>query len=216
MEKNYEISKLAIMFFMIAFVSCLNVKADDFVIEFMNTPSIKIGDKAMKKGDKFNSSQPIYWTDDRQILKVKDRKGKIYKITRRGFLVMEKNRNSKIRSLADFLQKEQYLGSRSDSKQYRHYTEEEFYLLDSLHFKAYNSPSPNISAEAYWFYNGKEVATPLKRTPDNAYYVVELGVFKDKSPQDIRLSIRETNSQIDWVNTVYSDIPIVFIPQILK
>lgn len=58
-----------IVLFLMFFVS-VSLEAQDFKILFVNTETIKIGGKDLKKGDVFFESDKIVWKDDKQAMKV--------------------------------------------------------------------------------------------------------------------------------------------------
>lgn len=67
----------------------------------LNTPSITIGGKALKKGDTFSGSSNIKWIDDTQAMEVKDTEtGSLYKFSKKVF-----NTKGAILSVADFFLK---------------------------------------------------------------------------------------------------------------
>lgn len=215
MEKNSIFKgKILALFLMLTSVA-IGVKAEQYTILFLNTPRIKIGEKWLKQGDSFDNKDIIYWTNnDKQMMKVKDNSGKVYKISRRGFLAYEKNGTS-IKSLSDFLMHEQYLGTRGDELQ-KYYTEQEYYLVDTLHFQTFSEKNDNMRIEAVWMKGDKKIITPIERTADGKFYVISLEVYKDEQPCDMRLGIRERNDALNWVNNIYQDIPIIYIPKSIE
>jgi len=55
-----------------------------FIITRLNTPTITIGGKQMKKGDAFRGSSVINWTDDKQSMEVKDAStGLLYRFSKK-------------------------------------------------------------------------------------------------------------------------------------
>lgn len=213
MEKffKFEIIALIVLFMAMG----MSMRAEQYTIVFLNTPGINVGGKYLKQGDSFDNKENIYWSkNDKQLMKVKDERGKMYKITRRAFLSYEKKGVS-IKSLSDFLMHEQYLGTRDERIQ-KHYTEQEFYLVDSLHFQTFGEKLADTNEEAFWLNGDEVVVSPIKRTSDGRFFVVDLGIFKDYEPRDVKLGIRERNDNLNWVNNVYQGINIIFIPKSLK
>lgn len=215
MEKGSFV-KVKILILSLCFIGVsVGSMAERYTIVFLNTPSVKIGGNLLKLGDSFDDQEIISWTDnDKQMMKVKDGKGRVYKITRRGFKKYEKG-NASIKSLAEFLIHEQYLGTR-DKDSRKHYTEQEFYLTDTLHFQTFSEKINCMGTEAVWYKDGKEITTPITRTVDGLFYVVSLSIYKDEVPCDIKLGIREYNDALNWVNNIYQDIPIIYIPKSIE
>lgn len=58
--------------FLLLFAICLSVSAtaQDFKILFVNTGTIRIGDKDLSAGDVFSQSETIQWSDAKQAMKV--------------------------------------------------------------------------------------------------------------------------------------------------
>lgn len=58
--------------FLLLFAICLSVSAtaQDFKILFVNTGTIRIGDKDLSAGDIFSQSETIHWSDAKQAMKV--------------------------------------------------------------------------------------------------------------------------------------------------
>ena len=67
--------------------------------------------------------------------------------------------------------------------------------------------------DAVWMNGKKDVVTPIKRTPDDRFYIVSTAVFGNQKAQDIKLTIRERSKDNSWVNNVYQNIPIIYIPK---
>ena len=136
----------------------------------VNTPTIRIGHKILRKGDIFYDSDTIFW--------IKDNRHKMDVETVKA----------------------------------PHYSEVDHYLTDTLQFSASTIFEPNIRCEAVWTKGKKKIITPINRTKDGKYYIITTDIYKDKKPCDIKLSIREIDDDLNWVNMVYQNIPIIYIP----
>lgn len=81
--------------------------AQDFKILFLNTETIKIGGKDLKKGDVFNESDKIVWKDDKQAMKVLSLSDyKQFVITAPGF------KQNKVQNLKDYMVRSNRLSTR--------------------------------------------------------------------------------------------------------
>jgi len=172
-----------------------------------NCNKLKIGDKIKKTGDTFNDEMVIHWTNARQLMEVQDTSnGVVFKVAQKGF---EKN---KVKTLLELLTKENSMGHRSFTFGEKYYTEKDYYLADSLHIPVIDIPDSNTILEAFWVCNGEKVITPIRLTEDGKFYIITPAVYGKKSPRDILLNIREREKGQDWINNVYQDIPITYIP----
>lgn len=203
-----------IVFLFILLMNTVHTSAKEpelYKITFLNTKSIKIGDRILHRGDVFSDNQTIYWTDARQMMRVVKANVKYSPeetITKYGF---RKYESKGVQSLLDYLTQEHFLGTRDIVKQTRHYSEYDHYLADTLLFPVRNA-NPALRVEAVWLHKGKEIVTPIKMTEDKRFYIISLEVYGKKKPRDIKLGIREVNDELEWMNQVYRDIPIVYIP----
>lgn len=208
--KSYRLFLL--FFFLMNVESSVAKQPELYKITFLNTKTIKIGNKVLKCGDKFYDNQIVHWTDLRQMMRVVKADGKNcpeFKMTKHGF---QKYESKNVKTLFDYLTQENYLGTRSLENRPRHYSEFDHYLVDTLLFPARNSDN-TLRMEAVWNLNGKEIVTPIKTTEDKQFYIISLDIYGKKKPRDIKLGIREVNEDLGWIDQVYRDIPIIFIPK---
>lgn len=181
----------------------------------VNTPTIRIGQKVMKKGDVFYDTDTIHWIKDIRHRIVAEAVGKPddrFIFVHNDF---KKYQKEGVKTVFDFF-KVQQLGIRGINVQRRHYSEIDHYLTDTLQFAATTPYEPNIRCEAVWMNGKKKIVTPINRTSDGKFYIVTPEIYKDKEPCDIKLSIREIDEELNWVNMVYQNIPIIYIPPLLR
>lgn len=185
--------------------------AKKYRIIFLNTNSIKIGNRFLHEQDVFNDNEEIHWTDLRQKMEVENvnNPSEQHTLTKHGFL---EYKDEGVKSLLDLI-KVQSLGTRDMNGGQKHYSEIYHYLTDTLMFPTTTRVDPSIRCEAVWIKGKKEIVTPVKRSQDGRFYIISLDIYKGKKPCDINLDIREVNEQIKWVNNVYKGIPIVYIPK---
>ncbi|MDE6688962.1 MAG: hypothetical protein K2J86_03630, partial [Prevotella sp.] len=79
-----------------------------------------------------------------------------------------------------------------------------------------SSADSNMRTEAVWNKNGKQIITLINRTPEGNFYIVTTDIYKGERPQDVKLTIREINTEFNWTNNIYKDISIIYIPKYLK
>ncbi len=183
----------------------------NYRILFLNTNSIRIGNKVLHEQDVFSDTEEIHWKDLRQMMEVQNvsNPSEKHTLTKHGFIECKKDG---VKSLLDFI-KVQSLGTRNTEGGKKHYSEIYHYLVDTLMFPTTTREDSSIRCEAAWIKGKKEIVTPVKRSPDGRFYIISLDIYKGKKPCDINLDIREVNEQIKWVNNVYKGIPIVYIPK---
>lgn len=110
--------------------------ARTFEIKVLNTPTINIGGRTLKAGDKFEDSAPVNWASDRQAMKVLSDDNKVYVLSKD---LMAK-RNAK--TFADYLASVKTASSRNDGDNFpvtvadhRRIFEGDFVLLDTIALK---------------------------------------------------------------------------------
>lgn len=178
------------------------------IIDLVNCSSIKIGKRVLYEEDKFNFGEPVYWKSADEAMRLKSNAGEIRMFAQEGFI------KYKAKSLKDFLAKEKGLAGRGVFNGTVHYRDRDYYLVDSLHFKARNSQDSTLIAEAVWSHkDGQQMVTRIQRTEDGKYYVITPEILGNHPQHSILLSIRERDEDYDYIDNVYRDIPIIFIPR---
>ena len=183
-----------------------------FRIEFMNCKRIQVGEKWLRRNDTFEDPKTIHWTNAKQYMRVRSLK------TQKEFgLSMEVFAEAKVQNLRDYLMKTNSASTRGVARKL-HYSQVRHYLVDSLHFQAFDAPQPDVVTEAVWQRpDGSEQVTTLERTEDNAFYVVKRDILGRGTPPDsLRLDIQERSTKENWTNRIYRQIPIRCLPQKVK
>lgn len=198
---------------LLGILSCIPsvLSSKNYRILFLNTNSIKIGDRVLHEQEVFSDTEEIHWKDLRQMMKVQNvnNPSEKYTLTKHGFKEYKKDG---VKSLLDFI-KVHSLGTRDTNYGKKHYSEIYHYLTDTLMFPTTTREDSSIRCEAVWINGKKEMVTPVKRSSDGNFYIISLEIYKGKKPCDINLDIREVNEQIKWKSNVYKSIPIVYIPK---
>lgn len=102
--------RLLIIFLLIFSISEYAL-SETYQITALTSPSIAIGGKLLKKGDRFSGESPIKWDDSRQTMEVKALStGKLYMLSRKVF-----ESKGKVHSLADYFLKTTAGSSRGDN-----------------------------------------------------------------------------------------------------
>ena len=193
----------AIIICMVFASACI---ADNYKITYIhNYSTVNIGGHLLKVNDSFSDKMPIKWRPQ-QFFRAKNGTVERY-FTQKAF--------SKLgaKSVKDYLSQEKVLYVRGNDQASNHYSQKDHYLADSLHFKA-EPTEPGMYAEGVCFLDGQEIVTPISRTADGAFYIITPDIFGGHTPQDVKLDIRERNESGDWIENVYSNIPIIAIPLI--
>lgn len=206
-QSRNKIALLALL----GFVVSLNIfaESDRYQITYIhNHKYLLVDDKQLSVGDQFDDDKEIKW-EPRQFVRVKkvgSTKQEEYTLTQLGF---SKNES---KSVAEYLVKENTLYTRGASEG-KNYSSKSFYLADSIHLPALSDPNDDIVAESVWKYSKDEsVVVRLERTPDGKYYIITPSIYGKKEPCDIKIDIRERALSFDWIDNVYHDLSILYMP----
>ena len=187
-----------------------NANAQEYkIVDLVNCSSIRIGNRVLCEEDSFYYGEPVYWKSADEAMRLENSKtGEKRMFAQDGFV------KYKVKSLKDFLAKERILAGRGALKGTTYYRDQNYYLVDSLHFKANDNMDSTLIVEAIWSYgHGRQEVTRIQRTEDGKYYVVTPEIFGDHPQHSILLSIRERDEDYDYIDNVYRDIPIIYIPR---
>ena len=114
--------------------SSMTLLADSFKILQMNTPSIMIGKKICKSGDVFYDTDPIRWTNEKQVIKAMNQNTKQIKL----FVAKTFTKSDAI-SVKDYYLKNNHLSTRGGVVTFSDLTEElsdTLYLYDSMQIES--------------------------------------------------------------------------------
>ena len=206
MKRGYVILILVMLMFVINKLQA--GEPEKYRIEFMNCKRILVGDKWLKQFDTFDSSMKIHWKNGRQYLRVRCLKNqKEYGLNMDSFI------EAKVQTLSDFLIKSNSVSTRGYSSS-QHYSQVRHYLVDSLHFQAFDEPQSDVVTEAIWQHpDGKKYVTPVQRTSDDAFYIITRETLGFSNPPDsLFLDIQERSTKDNWTNRIYRKIPIRCLP----
>ena len=178
------------------------------ILDLRNCTSIKVGNTKLKKGDHFDSSQPIQWNKGRQVIIVEDEHGNIDRLTHRGF------QKHNVTTPDQYFIAEQALGIRGHGIPSDYYTRHDYYLTthkaDTLMFPVKSKMAADMHAEAVWKDSkGNDIVTPIDLTPDGKYFIISPRIWNKKKPQDVILTIRETTNDGSWTDNIYQELHIV-------
>lgn len=179
------------------------------IIDLVNCNSIRIGKQVLYEEDTFKYGEPVYWKSADEAIRLRNMSsGEERMFAQDGFV------KYKVKSLKDFLAKEKSLAGRGAPQGTAYYHNRNYYLVDSLHFKASDDRDSTLIAEAVWGHeNGQQIVTRIQRTEDGKYYVVTPEIFGDQPQRSIQLSIRERDEDYDYIDNVYRNITIIYIPR---
>lgn len=173
-----------IIFFIIVLSSFISVFADDYRILFLNTKSISIGGKTLKKGDVFNDQQSIVWTNDKQAMKVQNLRSKKIRV------ITSKQVENKS-SLYNYYVKTNLLSTRGN-EEYNHLDDlldEAIYVADSVKVKSWL----NTDKDNYFFvkYSVDGAEKVVKFQGNDGFVLVSRDAFglEDTDEKDIPVSL---------------------------
>ena len=212
MKREYMIPILTLLMLLLTVVDLKAGNPEKYRIEFMNCKRILVGDKWLRVNDIFEDPMTIHWQNGKQFMRVRSlQTQKEYSLNKEMFV------EAKVQNLHDFLFKSKSPSTRGYSF-VLHYSQINHYLVDTLHFQAFDEPQPDVVTEAVWKKDdGSEQVTKLKRTTDNAFYIVTRKILgTGKAPDSLRLDIRERSIKENWTNRIYRQIPIRCLPLSIK
>ena len=177
-------------------------------IKEMNCPRIQVGGLWLKRGDILDRTKEVSWTHDRQWIRLEYAAAN----GRHQQLVLTRHGCQKhgAKTLAEYLIKDNSLGHRSTGT--KHYSQRDFYLIDTLLVNTRSQADPNSRAEAIWTDDTQEIVTSLSRTADGKFYIITPAIYATKQPQDVKLTIREHDASIGLTDNVYHDLSVVYLP----
>lgn len=178
------------------------------ILELRNCTSIKVGKTKVKKGDHFDSSQPIHWNKGRQMVLVEDEHGKKDRLTHKGF------QKHNATTPDQYFIAEQALGTRGHGLPSDYYTRHDYYLTtnkaDTLMFPVKSRMTAEMHAEAVWKDSkGHDIVSPIDLTPERQFFIITPRIWKGRKPQDVILTIRETTNDGNWTDNIYQGLHIV-------
>lgn len=206
-QTKNKIILFALLGLMVSLYVC--AESERYQITYIHNHKYLIVDnKQLTVGDQFDSNMEIKW-EPRQFVRVKkvgSTKQEEYTLTQLGFTKNES------KTLAEYLVKENTLYTRSLSDD-NNYSSKSYYLADSIHISALSDPNDDIVAESVWKVSENEsVVVRLERTPDGKYYIITPSIYGKKDPCDIKIDIRERALSFDWIDNVYHDLFILYMP----
>lgn len=167
--KRYLIWNKTLLLTMVALMVWGIAKAEDYRILFINSSTINIGDKELKKGDVFSDKEIINWKSKDMAIKVMNLKS--HKVL---VLSAQEKTASENKCLADYLMQNMRLSSRDLAEDL---CDSEEYLLDSLLIqKADNADVSHYVMEYRMFGKRKRVELPVV---EEKYLVINRDVFEN-------------------------------------
>lgn len=204
--KNNVITN-AVLFLCFSLFCVSEIKADNYIVTWYNNANITIAGKRIHKKMSLSELDPIQfnWTNGGDAFEVVETKSK------REICVCYENF---VKRHAHNLQQYIAMGTRGNS--HEHYSKTSYPLRKSLLFEAFSENDPKLKAYAIWYDGDKEIITPISYSKDHKHFIVDLKIYGDLPPRNVKLTIRETNDEINWINDVYKDIDIIYIPRKIK
>lgn len=198
-------------FIMMALLIALIVFADDYKILYMNTSSVKIGNRECRKGDLFSSDSIIVWTKERQAIKAQNLRNKeIFLFTERAF----KSNNSMTMTIREYLFKTKHMSARATGLSLSELSEllnDTFDLLDTIRFE---SPVPMDSTRSYYIQYIKNDSTIEKKLPtEQDVIILSRTIFENCDSieeRNVRILFRSKSINEDYILT--DSMRIVLVP----
>lgn len=137
-----------------ASIMCLSLQAQYKILQ-INTPTVTISGKELRKGDVFNDPAVIDWINDRQAMKVLDVKTKSQKV-----IIAGEYKKSNANSITSFFIGKKNLSSRDGADNLVTLKQKmtgEFFLQDTLSFNTTYSTNDRQFFFVSYMYNGEEI-----------------------------------------------------------
>ena len=167
-------------------ILCATVSATSYKILYMNTQSVKIGNKVLKVGDSFSDKdlESIEWVSDKQVLKARN------EVTKRTRIFTKWNvKGVESPSLKDYLTKRKSLMTRSISR-----TAE---LLDTICFDISDISTKSMKFISVWKDGDYRVRTSLPISKDGKTLYVTRKIYGHHDPKQARIGILQYNLVTD-------------------
>lgn len=187
------------------FLLTLSMLADNYKIIYVNTETIKIGNKVCKKGDIFSDKDTIYWTIDSQAFKARNMTTKSF------FVFSAKSSKNRITPLVTTVP----LRGRGEMSldELGRYLSDEFFLLDSIRFE---TPVGITTDSHHYFlmlynYNGNIVQKKLKEK-DGVLAIPRSMFPKKTSDLEFTLTILYVNKKMNEDYLLTESMKVVLLP----
>lgn len=183
-----------------AFIGCaLLIFGKNLEIKMLNTPSITIGGKKLKVGDKFDENSNISWSSDKQAMKVLSEDNKLYVLTPKLFTKYN------ISNFSDYITSVKPTFVRYDGENFpisledhKRIFEQDYVLLDSLLVKV----GWKVDEDSYFIIKNKKdnKKGSLKIPYDAGFLILKREFFSDSLDEDMELEL-----SVEYIETQYND-----------
>ena len=193
-----------------------NILAQDYKITFLNTNSIRIGNKNLSTGSTFKKTDVIQWQDDMQAMKVFDLKSK-----KTIAIVAKPFKTESCSSLDEYLSKTNHLSTRGVINP-NNLKKEDFkvdpnllYLIDKIDVDAsiYFEPSMTETIE---YYDGKTKQKKIANmSSDNKKIIITREMFSStmQTNKPFNVDIIEYDSKQNWHYCIYRNLKVILVPK---
>ena len=179
-------SFLRMMVCLVMTLLCVIVSATSYKILYMNTPSVKIGNKILKVGDSFTDKdfESIEWVSDKHVIKARNEDTKRTRIFTKWNI-----KGVESPSLKDYLTKRKSLMTRSISRTVE--------LLDTVCFDISDISTKCMKFISVWKDGDYRVRTSLPVSKDGKTLYITRKIYGHHEPQQARIGILQYNLETD-------------------
>ncbi len=176
---NSKIFKIALAIFVVT-ILYTSVHADDYRILMLNTETISIGNKTLKKGDIFSDGATIKWANDKQAVKV-------FNMTSKKIMVLaaKQLKAADCSSVLDYVIYTKRMSVRNDAESYSH---SEQYLLDTLKISAQIDPTQVDHIELFYLKAGKKISKTLE-CDEEGMVIIPYNIFGTIRQRTVKVNI---------------------------
>ena len=200
-KRKFIVAILVALFF-----ATLPVNGMKYKVLFVNSGTVKIGDRTAKTGMVFDEEERITWSSDRQALKVQNlSNNRLMVIAAKSFQKKES------KSLADYLGRVKHLSTRGYSSRMV-VTDTVCFMLDTLALDAGEMKNDEISEDII-ITDGKEsIVRKAQRSPDGKFYLITRDLITDRFKDVVYVDICVNDHRRNWIYDVYRRQRIEILP----
>lgn len=182
--------------------------ATRYTILFLNTPSVKVGNLALKVGDSFSEDQlaSIEWVSDKQLIKVRNEESKRTRVLTKRNVSREERP-----TLKEYLTKSKGLNTRD----FDNSNKKTVQLLDSLRFDISNITKDSANFIAVWHDGDYRVRTLLPLSEDGNDLYITRSIYGHHTPRNANISILKYDLKSDAKADSLGYLQIELLPLVL-
>lgn len=182
--------------------------ADNYKILYLNSSTIKIGNRVCQTGDVFDDGDVIFWTTDKQAFKAQNTTSKTIRL-----YAAPDFRKTDSKTIRDYMFRKGHLSTRSamSLSELETYLSDEFFLLDSISVESTEMTDSHHYFVVSYQMDGKTVKKKLKG--NHGELVITRSLFPESaSVSEFTLTVSYVNKKIEDEYLLTNTMKIVLLP----